>query len=166
MGKTKIESVEKCLERFNDIRERCKVKELIQLNNLLMGMNEKEVTIIFKLDSSLLDIIDKSNIIPIDLNNPDHSVYNEYSNYTDDPLIDIDPESLFKGDILDIKINNFEYPVSISKDSFPFKLKKAEYNNIGYKIYNSPKHLLSLSKKFISTLDNHSFTLFRLFQII
>lgn len=166
MAKTKVESVEKSLERFKDIKERCKVKQLIQLNNLLMGMNEKEVTIIFKLDSDLMNVIDKSDIIPIDLNNPDHSIYNEYSNYTDDPLIDIDTESLFKGDILDIKINNFEYPVSISKDSFPFKLKKAEYNEIGYKIYNSPKHVLSLSKKFISTLDNHSFTLYRLFQIV
>jgi hypothetical protein len=122
--------------------------------------------ILFKVDIGLLSTL--NNLYSAsDLNNPDHCRFNTFINYLEtDNILPLDSDAIYRGELIEIKIAGHELPITINKDSFPLKLKKSEFNNIGYRIYSSPDHIFSLSKKFESSLENHSFTMFKLFQIV
>ncbi len=76
-------------------------------------------------------------------------------------------EDLVSGKVFKITINKkFGYDIPVNKDILPLKLKKAEYDNISYRVFVSPMLLLGIRKRFESKLPKCGFSLTRLFQIV
>lgn len=136
----------------------------------MIGKTDQSFLVFFKIDNELLNLIKeeyKDLIFTIDIENPEHRLYIDYEKYlNDENEIEINSDELYNGKIININIENFEYPILINKDSFPCKLKKAEFKDISYSIFNNPNHILSLNKKFISDIEGGNFNMYRLFQII
>lgn len=171
MAKGKIKSIEDIVNYFIDIKNRCGIDKLISINDNLLSINNKDISVLFKLDRTLLSEIHsklKDDIISLDLKNDTHQTLNSYLPYMDDiensNWLDINVNELYEGKIISIAMAS--YNITINKNSFPLKFKKSEFNNIKYRIFNTPNRILSLSKKFESDLPDTNFYIFRLFQII
>ena len=65
-----------------------------------------------------------------------------------------------------ININGLEYDLSINKNLIPLRLKKSEYCDISYKVFPNDDMIFALKKRFEYPLEDHGFTIIRLFKII
>jgi hypothetical protein len=82
-------------------------------------------------------------------------------------------EDFYHGKLIEIKIEGHDFPVLITKDLLPLKLKKAEFNDVSYRVFIPPKigntkavtPVLGIKKRF-QLVEEHGFTLMRLFQIV
>jgi len=151
MAKKKIPSMEDALNDFKSIMLRASLSDYLHVNGILISKNPKDVSVIIKPDKSLYKYI-------------------EYIKYTDESnkelWIDINCDDLYAGKVISISVNGFNYEVSVNKNSVPLKLRKAEFNNISYRIFTNPKLILTLAKRFDGYVDDSSFTMFRLYQIL
>ena len=162
MGKKTVDPIEKGISIFTDIMKRCDIHNVYQENGKLLSDNQ-DFKILVIPDKSLWEIILEKNLLPIIENMP--SELCKYFSYADEENwipIEIDDEFL-KGRMIEIKIDSYEYFVNLNRDLMALKLKKAEYNNISYKIYLGKVNILALRKRFDS---EYGFSIIRLFKIV
>ena len=131
----------------------------------------------------LVNIIDNKEFNISELKD-DIEDFNNYRDYTkimnyyelrDDSWINIDiSNELFTGKIFEIQLDSKKYKISINRDLMPMKLKKAEYNDVAYKIYLKP-FVLGIRKRFEyeykeketdENISKCNISIIRLFQII
>lgn len=176
MAKKKIPSIEDALKIFKDVMQRASLTSYQYVNNIMLSKNPGGNTIVIIPEQELwLKIIDDEEMKPVlkelDISDPEQNDKMQVLQYAKDldgePWIDIDPEVLFKGKIFKISLKGFDYEVPINKGLLPLKLRKAEYNNIKYRVFTNPNLVLSLKKQFdFPAIEHCGFTIIRMFQVI
>lgn len=172
MAGKKKPSPNEALDIFKDITDRASLKMFYYNNRQMISKNPKGSNIIIIPDIELWNMIlesFKDVIREIDMLDVDQSSMAELLKYTSDlstNWLDLDTDNLYQGDVLKITIDGFNYELSINKGLIPLKLRKAEYNNISYKVFKDEGYLLGLKKRFDYPLEGYGFTLVRIFQII
>lgn len=181
MAKKKEPSIDDAIKSFKDIMKRAELSKFIYENNKMISQNKagKSILIIVNqpLWGKLIDDPDfKSNIKELDLNKESEiklqSLF-KYGGELDEGWLDIDIDVIYKGDIFEVNIDGFDYKLPIHRNLIPLKLRKAEYNNIKYKVFLNP-NVLAIKKKFefpvkekdTETINDYGFTIMRLLKII
>lgn len=175
MAGKKIPSVEDALKIFKDVMLRALLSDYLYVNRTMLSKNPKDHSILIIPDQELwVKIIEdpdmKDHINELDINNPDQykmlPLFEYGNNLNSNDWIEIDPEILFKGKVFRISMKGFEYEVPINRGLLPLKLRKAEYNNISYKVFSKPSLMLVLKKRFDFPLEGCGFTILRMFKVI
>lgn len=175
MAKKKDPSIYDALDNFKSIVSRASLNDYFHVNGFLISINPKDVTVILKPDKSLMIKIREdeelnSHIKEIDINKPEENKLNDYIFYVEslsgEGWYDVNCDDLYAGKVIKISIDGFTYSVLLNKNSIPVKLRKAEFNNVSYRVYNQPKHILCLQKRFEGCVEDGSFSMMRLYQIL
>lgn len=182
MGKKKEPSIADAVSQIKDVMNRCLLTDYLYMNSKIISKSNKGYSVIIIPDSELWsaivqdkEILDKMR--ELDLKNPNDAFYIDTINYadniTEESWIDLDAESMYNGKILKVKVTkNYEYDIPINRDLLPLKLKKAEYNNISYKVFsnftanNKQSLCLGIKKYFNYPLDDTGFYIMRVFKIL
>lgn len=171
MAKKKEPSFDEALNIFNDVMQRASLTNYDYVNNILISKNDKGTVWIipdrlicenvFSNNKELKEVSptteDGLNLIKIT------SLLNDIDS---DDWIEIDPNVIYNGSIMNIFIDGFDYDIRINRNLIPLKLRKAEVNNIAYRLFNKENLILGLKKRFEYALPEMGFTLVRLFQIL
>lgn len=176
MAKKKLPSIEDVLESFRNVMTRSSLSSYVYVDYKLLSKSPKGYSILIIPDQELWNQIlndeeFKSNMTELNPEDPDTEAQKELFIYGEDPTsdgwIEADPEILFKGKVFKIKIHGFEYEIPINRDLLPLKLRKAEYNNISYRVFTSPNVVLALRKRFdFKDVDGGGFTIMRMFKVL
>lgn len=169
MATKRVPSMEDAINVFKDVMKRISLQNYVYSNHILKSRNPKGQTVIIIPDMPLWEKLteDKSfmtDVKEVDMNDPDKDLFN-YADGIDSGWIELDSQKVFSGEIIKITIEGFVYDFPINKGMIPLKLKKAEVNNISYRVFTSP-YVLGIKKKFVSPVDGGSFTIMRLMQIL
>lgn len=169
MAGKKVPCIEDALNNFKDVMRRASIQNYGYVNRIMLSKNPKNQSILTIPEPELWTKI---------LNDPDLKDHIKESDATGDDVmlfsygedlatgwIEIDPNIIFNGVIFKLTIDGFEYDFPINKNLIPLKLKKAEANNIAYKVFTSP-NTLAIKKRFEFPVDGGSFTIMRLLQIL
>lgn len=176
MGTKRIPTVEDAVKEFKSVMQRASLTSYYYVNNVMLAKAPKDysVMVIPDLDLwvKLLDDEDlKPNIKELDVTDPEQSAKIPLFRFADqinDPAwLEPDQESFFKGAVTKVKVPGFEYDLSITKDSLPIKLRKAEQNNVSYRVFVQPEITLAVKKRFVvKEMEQFGFTMMRLYQVI
>lgn len=174
MAKKKVPSVDDAITIFKNAMLRASLSDYLYVNNNLISSNDKGNTIIVIPDQTLwLRIIDdvdmKDHLSELDINKKGDrekmKLLQYAGDFDNDAWVEIDNDVLFSGKLFNINVEGLEYEVPINKGLIPLKLRKAEYNNIKYRIF--PDSILSLKKRFdFPAIENCGFSIVRMFQLI
>ena len=80
--------------------------------------------------------------------------------------IEISDESMMNDPKIYISLEGYNYQIEVNKTIWPIRFKKAENNNFAYKIFRGKTDSFAIRKKFVGPLDDTSFYMVRMFQII
>lgn len=177
MAAKKVPSVEDAVKIFKDVMNRASLEKFIYLNKTLISQfsnSKKEFYVLILPQQELWNKLIEDhelNIKELDVSDKDQYKLLQKISYandiTDEAWIELDSEKFYKGQIINIRPEGFEYDIPVNKELLPFKLRKAEYNNISYKIFiKNNSFVIALKKYFEPKLDECGFTIIRLFQII
>lgn len=174
MAKKNKPSIDGAIIYFKEVMTRASLNNYVCLNNTLISNSPNNYSVIIIPDHELwinLLLNEEFKNTCQELNNNDYNKYNHLFKFADDLYnigwLDIDNEDLFKGKILKVKIKDMDYDIPIGKDLLPLKLRKAEFNNVSYRVFNFDGHLyLGLKKVFIYDLKDCNFTMMRVLKII
>ncbi len=169
MATKKIPSINDALDNFKNVMKRASLEEYLYMNRIMLSKNKKDQSILIIPEFQLWDKItdDKElfeHIKEIDVNSPDKELFN-YGEDLTNGWLDIDPMVIYNGSVFKINIDSFVYEFLINKNMIPLKLKKAEVNNISYKVFVTT-HVLAIKKKFEFPVEGGSFSIMRLMQIL
>lgn len=173
MAKKKDPSLEDAINIFEDAMNRSSLSTYLHVNRIIISKNPNGQSIIIVPEENLwLGLLEKeefkSHLKELDLSNSIDQDISKKCIYGEDlnneSWIDLNNELLYSGKLIKLKIDNLEYELSVNKNLIPLKLKKAEYNNISYRVF--PDMALAIKKKFEYPLENHGFTMMRIFQIV
>ncbi len=175
MAKKKEPSIQDGLKVFKDVTRRASLSDYSNVENVLLSKNARDHSILIIPEVALWNaILDdpelKEHIKPLDLTNPAEKaleiLFQFGTGLDDESWVDIDADILFSGKIFKITIHGFEYEVPINKNCLPIQLRKAEYNNIKFKVFTKPYNVLAIKKYFPFPVEGAGFTMMRLFQVI
>lgn len=175
MGKKKEPTLQDGLKIFKDVMTRASLSDYTYVNRVMLSKSPKGHTILIIPDVGLWNLIlDDPDIRPhlrsLDINDANDRATQPlfaFGESIDGPeWIDIDPEILRAGKVINITIDGFEYEPVISRECLPVKLRKAEYNEITYRVFLTPSYVLALKKHFSFQVEGGSFTMMRLFKIL
>ena len=177
MAKKKVPSAEDALKSFKEVMQRASLSSYYYVDNTIVSKNDSNNNILVIQDPLLWEKLiddeewkkenDLKEIDPTDQDGSGLSSWVEYVRDLKSNWLDIDVESdLHTGKIFKIKINSYEYKITINRDLMPMKLKKSEYEGISYKVFSKPLHILGIKKRFEGVVEGYGFTIIRLFQII
>lgn len=175
MAKKKIPSVDDAIKIFKDVMLRASLSDYLYVNNMLISKNQKGTILVIPDNELWLKLLDdpeiKEHLQELDISIPEHYEKSQLMVYGEDleneSWVETDSEILYKGKIFKINIKGFEYEVPINRDLLPLKLKKAEYNNISYRVFIKPNVTLVLKKRFnFPDIEECGFTIVRMFKII
>ena len=175
MGKKKEPTLQDGLKVFKEVMARASLSDYTYVNRTLLSKNQKGRTILIVPEEGLwnliLDDADlKGQLKPLDLNDPASSslkpLFEFGEDLADTSWLPIDHEALMGGQVIKISIDSFEYSPVISGACLPVKLRKAEFNDITYRVFTSPSYILALKKYFSSPVEGGGFTMMRLFKIL
>ncbi|MCM1215425.1 MAG: hypothetical protein NC548_13010 [Lachnospiraceae bacterium] len=176
MAKKKLPSIEDALELFKQVMTRSSLSNYVYVNNTMLTKSPKGYSVVIIPEQELWNkIIEdeslKSDMRELDEDNQNDAAQKELIVYgdqiNDNGWIEADPNVLFAGKVFKIKIHGFEYEIPINRDLLPLKLRKAEYNNIAYRVFTAPSVVLALKKKFdYKDVDGGGFTIMRLFKVL
>ena len=169
MAGKKIPSIQDSVETFKDVMKRCSLQNYVYVDTTLISKNQKDQSIIMVMEHPLWNKLTEDNefmknVTEMDINSSDRNLL-KYSENLDVGWLEVDPQTIFNGLTFKITVKGFVYELLINKNMIPLKLKKAEVNNIQYKIFSDP-YVLAIRKKFVSPVDGGSFTIMRLMQIL
>ena len=174
MAKAKKPSLENAINIFEDVMQRALLSDYYHVNRTLLSKNLKGNSILIVIDQTLWNaIIDKPEIKEkmkeLDLTKIDDQENAKICSYGDDlnndSWIELDCETLYAGKIIKLNIDGLEYNLTINKNLIPLKLKKAEFNNIKYRVFPDTM-TLALKKRFDYSIEDHGFDIIRLFKIV
>lgn len=174
MATKKIPSVEDALNYFKDVMRRSSLENYVFVNRIALSKNPKGQSVIIVPDETLwCKIIDDSDLKDRfrELNPTDSADSNTmklitYGEDLTNDWFEINPEEIFTGEIFKLILDGFDYDIPLSKNMLPLKLRKAEFNNIAYRVFTSPITVLALKKKFESPVEGCNFTMIRILQIL
>lgn len=176
MAKKKVPSVDDAIKIFKDAMQRASLSDYLYVNKTLFSTNPKGNSIVIIPEQELwMKMIDdpdlKDHMKELNPEIPQDYEKLQLIQYTADldadTWIDVDTDVLFKGKLFRISVKGFEYELPINKGLLPLKLRKAEYNNISYRVFTKPNVVLSLKKRFdFPSVDECGFTMIRMFQVI
>lgn len=180
MAKKKEPSVQDALAVFKDVAHRATLSDYFMVNRRMVSKTDKDRKVLIIPGDQLFDAIINDEelskcIKELNINNPDEAALQEIFKFGDDlespAWIEIDPEPLYKGRVKNVEVHDkFEYTIPIHRNLLPLKLKKAEYNNISYRIFIKISSVIELSiavkKKFDFPLEGCGFTMIRVFKIL
>lgn len=162
------------LNGFREIIQRSGISQIEFENGIMYGRNSNNASVIIAPGKELWSVIQndeemKSMMQPLDATSDLSKrvamvmgIVTENSN----DWIDLDTDTLYKGKIIKISVDGFEYDITINRDMLPLKLKKAEYNNIRYRIRLMGDPILIVQKEFKQVPPDCDYTMSRVFQII
>ena len=160
------------IEQWKETTLRASLVSYYNVDGILVSNNDDGKLILVVPDKPLLELLldDKETIIQdYDLLNKDTRELGKWFGYGKD-MDDVtwlpisDPEKFYNGSTVEIQIDTHEFPILISKELLPFKLKKAEFTEISYRVFVDPP-VLGIRKRF-EILPDYGFTMIRLFQVI
>lgn len=174
MGKKKEPSMEEAVKIFKDVMSRTSLSNYIYVNHTMISKTPKGRSVLILPDINLWKeiIIDEEiDKRELDIKNPDEiklqSLFSYADNMESDEWINLDSELLFKGKIIKIRVNGFDYKISLNRDLIPLKLRKSEYYKISYRIFvSNDSFVLGIKKRFDYPLEDSGFYIMRLFKII
>ena len=176
MAKKKEPSIDDILKEFESVMLRASLSDYYHVNNIMLSKNPKGHSVLIVPDQLLWDKIMESetlkpHISELDISKPAEQAMLSKFKYGEDLdsslWIEIDPNELYSGKIIKIKIDGFEYDVSINKNFLPLKLKKAEFNGITYRVFFEEHIVLALKKHFIIFgMEDYGFTMIRIFTAV
>lgn len=168
MAKKRQSSLEDAINTFEDVMLRASLSDYFHVNRTLLSKNPKGNSVLVVVDQTLWNgIMDKPEIKDriMEASQEDAKICAYGDDLNSDAWIELNSDELYSGKIIKINIDNLEYDLSINKALIPLKLKKSEFNNISYRVF--PKDMiLVLRKHFDYPLDDHSFSVIRIFQIV
>ena len=177
MAKKNQPSIEDAIKSFKEVMQRASLSNYYYVGNVIISKNNDGNTILVIPEQLLWDKLiedetwkTESNFREPDVTKPQEANLSSWAEYGKDLEadwfpIDIDAD-LYTGKVFKIKINGYEYKISINRDLMPMKLKKTEYEGVSYKVFLKPLQVLAVKKKFEGVVDGGGFTIIRLFQII
>jgi hypothetical protein len=172
MAKKKEPTVEDALKVFKDVTLRASLSSYYYVDLVMLSKNEDGNTILVIPDRDLILKLREDpdmDIKELDISNAEQYKLHHYFKYGNDLEEDWFPieikEELFSGKIFKIRLHDREYEIPINRELMPLKLKKAEYDNVSYKIFTDPL-ILAIKKRFDFTMEGYGFTIMRLFQVI
>ena len=173
MAKKTNPCLEDSINIFQDAMQRASLSNYLHVNRTLLSKNNNDNSVIINIDpilwNSIIELPEfKDNIKELDITKAEDSSLIELCSYCDsssDSWVELNSDELYAGKILKISIQNLEYELTISKALIPLKLKKAEFNNISYRIIPD-KMILALKKRFEYPLEEYGFDIIRIFQIV
>lgn len=181
MAKKKIPSIDDALKTFKEVMKRASLSNYHYVDGILLSRlskNNRVISILVVPDEELwLRIINdeelKPNIKELDIAIPEEYVLKDIFQYGKDlnsnSWINLDSEEIQKGKVISISVRDgWDYEIPINKDQLPVKLKKAEFNNIKYKVIDNINLVLLLQKRFDSPVgvEAGGFSMLRVFRII
>lgn len=177
MAKKKDPTIEDAVKDFKDTVTRASLSNYFYVNNVIISKNNYGNTILVIPEQELLVKLfedeewkKETNLREPDITKADEANLSSHIEYAKDLEIDWFPididADLYTGKVFKIKINDYEYKISINRDLMPMKLKKTEYEGVGYKVFLKPSQVLAIKKKFEGIVEGGGFTIIRLFQII
>lgn len=161
---------------FINVIARCQFTTLKRENRTLYSKNPKRKNsgTLFMIDQGLWDEICKneefmknvSELNPSDMN--DRFVIDRliFTHDMENGWIDIDNDEMANLDRIYITLDGFDYKIEINKTIWPMRFKKAEYVNFSYKIFTKPFNAFAIRKRFEGPVEDSSFYIMRVFQII
>ena len=159
---------------FKDMMTRSQIEDFALYNGILMGKTAKKASIMIIPDKPLLiELLEdedlKKHITMFDEtddidNDKEKFIYAE--DISSDKWMDIDSTALYNGEVLSIGVDGLSYKVPLNKGLFPMKFRKAEFTDFAYKISITNNIKLLLKKKFVTGVDDKTFTMMRIFQVI
>lgn len=159
---------------FKDMMVRSQIEDFALYNGILMGKTAKKASIMIIPDKPLLiELLEdedlKKHITMFDEtddidNDKEKFIYAE--DISSDKWMDIDSTALYNGEVLSIGVDGLSYKVPLNKGLFPMKFRKAEFTDFAYKISITNNIKLLLKKKFVTGVDDKTFTMMRIFQVI
>lgn len=176
MAKKKLPSIEDALESFRNVMTRSSLSSYVYVNSEMLSKTPKGYSVLIIPDQELWNQIIKDSEFQVqmkelDMESPEANAQRELFTYgeniSSEGWIEADPDILFKGKVFKIKIHGFEYEIPINRDLLPLKLRKAEYNNISYKVFTSPNVVLALKKRFdFKDVEGGGFSIMRMFKVL
>jgi hypothetical protein len=174
MGKKKEPSVADAIKQFKEVTQRASLSDYYHVNGKMLSLNDANNMILVIPESKLWEELlndTEIHVKEIDITEPDQFYLSQWFAYGEDLSdewwipIDIN-EELFTGKVFKIKLGGYDYKIPINRDSMPLKLKKAEYNNVSYRVFKKPGMVLAIKKYFGFPIEGYGFTIMRMFQIV
>lgn len=168
MAKKKQSSLEDAINTFEDVMTRSSLSDYFHVNRTLLSKNPKDNSVLVVVDQILWNaIIDKPEIKDhmMEASQEDAKICAYGDDLNNEAWIELDADELYSGKIIKVTIDKLEYDISINKALIPLKLKKSEFNNIRYRVFPNDM-ILALQKRFDYPLEDHGFSVIRIFQII
>lgn len=176
MGVKRVPTVDDAVKEFKSVMLRASLDSYLYVDRYMLSKSVKDFTVIIIPDQELwVKLLDDEEIKPklqaLDLNDSDQSTKVPLFRFADEieseGWLEPDLEQFFKGTVIKVKVPNFEYDLSITKDSLPIKLRKAEQNRVAYRVFLKPNITLAIKKRFVvKEMEQYGFTMLRLFQVI
>lgn len=182
MAGKKVPSMEDQIKIFKNVIFRASGKPISEIkfyfiNRILITnieIKNKKYYLIFNIELDLWKEIsqdDEIHMSELDIKNIDNKdIIRKISiiiNTNPDSWISIDAVDIYNGKVIKIRPDNYEYDISINKNLLPLKMKKSEYTDISYTIFNNGISLIfALKKEFKYPLENSGFSIMRLFQVM
>ncbi len=176
MAKKKVITGEDALKLFKDLTERMCLSDYYNVNSVLLSEITKDNNVwrvLLVPDQKLWELVVDSNALmyrELNILNPNEKDLQQWVRYGNDLNNDMwmrieNPLELFQGNVIKINISNRDYSIPITRELLPVKLKKAEYDDIYYRIFIDPFLVLAIRKRF-EILPEFGFDLIRLFRIV
>lgn len=174
MAKKKEPSISDVIGLFKDIIKRGKVESFTYNNRTLMGYNNKNIKFYLNLEAAAWNaIVNDNDIRPMltefnlkDSSEHDRMAFSFCQNINDEEFIELNGESFYNGENIDIKVDGFDYDITINKSIFPIRFKKSEGNNFSYRIYLGRYPVLLIKKDWDPIVPDSGISMIRLFQIV
>ena len=176
MAQKRVPSIDDAVKNFIDVMERSELDKFIRDGTTLLSVSPKGFTVLTTVDKPLLEKLMESDafkekIKAIDLTDPEEKALQAKfalsNTITEDGWVAIDLDALYRGDVIKISNDGLSYDIAINKNSLPLKLRKAEFNEISYRVFLQPNLILGIKKRFeTKNVENGGFTMLRVFQII
>ena len=173
MAKTKEPTIKDSVLIFKDILQRSKMSPMIYQNRIIYSKHKDGHTVLTVAEPELWSWAIMDNDIRDMLTQHDITKqpeliskfnYGEGMDYND--WLPIDPDKMYSGDLIQLKIDGFEYDIPINVKVFPLKLRKNEFNGFSYRITTTDKIVLSIRKKFETPIIGTGFYMVTPFQVI
>ena len=179
VSKKRVPTMESAIVSFKEVMLRASLSNYYYVGNTILSKNNNSNNILIIPDKELWDKLiedeewkTENKFKEPDVTNMEESSIPSWMEYGKDVTtdwfpIDVDAE-LYTGKVFKIKINGYEYKISVNRDLMPMKLKKSEYEGISYKVFHKPLQVLAIKKRFesLAEVEGSGFTIIRLFQII
>ena len=165
VAKNKVIEPSDALNQLIDVVNRMGTTSIECKDNVLICHVKNDKIVMIIVDDKLMELVKESENIDTSTElSKSNERWFQYRDLGDDWIDLTTDDKLYTGKHFEITPDGYEFPIIITKDIMPIRLKKAEYKMIDYKIFNDPK-VFAIRKRF-QLLDDYGFTILRLLKII